>query len=435
MLNILIRTSGRPNFFKKCIESIKAQNNSNYNIIVGSDDWNDGYVRKYNPVRLDQLEMDGRMLQTARHFPFNLYFNEMYKRCKPGYIMFLDDDDCFNNTNAVQTILANSSEDSAVFWRVNCNGRLIPSDDNFGKHPVCKDFSSIGMSFHTKYISMLQWDDFKQGDYRIASRIYDIMPVRWIDEVLTKTQVEQHGGSRSDAVRDTIKIVTLCPVWKRPNIFKEFIEDYKKFAKYCPKKMEIELICILSEEDNYYSKLALICEDNDIRYVIYKNDPVSDKLNAGINYICKNIDFDYLMNIGSDDLINPELWTIYKPYMLASESYFGLDSFYCYENKTGLCCKFSYHLPVGGGRMIHKRILKRILSTGVLYPNGDSGLDTISHNRIVESTGYSGVLIVTDNPMILDLKSDTNINSIGMLLASDLAKEIDYEIIKDYFYG
>jgi len=37
-INILTRTSGRPNCFKRCVDSIKSQTYKNINHIVGADD-------------------------------------------------------------------------------------------------------------------------------------------------------------------------------------------------------------------------------------------------------------------------------------------------------------------------------------------------------------------------------------------------------------
>ena len=40
-INILVRTSGRPLYFKKCIESIKIQNYNNYRILISYDNEED----------------------------------------------------------------------------------------------------------------------------------------------------------------------------------------------------------------------------------------------------------------------------------------------------------------------------------------------------------------------------------------------------------
>lgn len=98
IINILIRTSNRPVYFANCIESIKKQTNRNYKIIVGCDNKEDNYFKEYEHIIYDRIEAkaekDIYVNDTRiKHFPFNLYFNELYKKVKSGYIMFLDDDD------------------------------------------------------------------------------------------------------------------------------------------------------------------------------------------------------------------------------------------------------------------------------------------------------------------------------------------------------
>jgi len=40
----------------------------------------------------------------------------------------------------------------------------------------------------------LQWDPYKQCDWRVISRAYDILRPVWIDEVLTRTQRSAGDG-------------------------------------------------------------------------------------------------------------------------------------------------------------------------------------------------------------------------------------------------
>ena len=436
MINILVRTSDRPNYFNECIESIRMQHYEKYRIIVGNDN-DDSYCDHFRPVKLIKQERKDTRIQTAIHFPYNLYFNELYKHVKTGYVLCLDDDDCLTRPDSLQIIANHLSPDMAVFWKVNCNGRLIPSDENWQKHPVCKDFSTIGMCFPAKYIPMLQWDEFKQCDYRIGSRLFDLMPVRWIDEVLTRTQDGQHSGMKIDRKASHKKIVMICPVWKRHSIFKKFVKSFIEFKKAAPHKVSIEMVCVLSPEDPEYLNHCELLNKHKIKYVVYTNFPVSRKMNALVNYVYQNYEFDYLMNIGSDDLINSKLWELYKPFIIAEEKYFGLNQFYCYDKKQNLSCLFRMDdMIVGGGRMIHYSILKEVLRHGNLYPEkSDSGLDSESNEIIYKFTGFKGHIIESNEPYILDLKTEVNINAIEFLIHSTLGTEIDFEIIKHYFDG
>jgi len=133
----------------------------------------------------------------ARHFPVNLYLNQLMATVHEGWVMILDDDDMFVSQDAIKKITSVcKSEETAVFWRVKIGDRIVPK--KFGR-PKIKDFSMIGMCFHSKYIPLLQFDEFKQTDYRVADRIFSILDVVYIDEVLTGTQHTGDGfGLRKD---------------------------------------------------------------------------------------------------------------------------------------------------------------------------------------------------------------------------------------------
>jgi hypothetical protein len=87
-----------------------------------------------------------------------------------------------------------------VFWKVDICGRVIPCDKNFGKRPVVKDISMIGFCFHSNFIPLLQFDPYKQSDYRVMDRAFSILEPVWIDRVLTKTQRNEGEsfGNRRD---------------------------------------------------------------------------------------------------------------------------------------------------------------------------------------------------------------------------------------------
>ena len=200
MINILVRTSNRPKCFADCIASIESQTYQDYRLIVGSDT-REYYPMPYHPIRYQRELSNGQFIQLreskARHFPFNLYLNELMRHCKDGYVLFLDDDDEFTSTDSLGIIAKELQNPvDAAFWRVRICENIFPSDKNFGQRPVVKDISGIGLAFHTDYIPMLQFDPYKQADYRLADRIYSLLNVHWIDEVLTQTQRRSDNGPR-----------------------------------------------------------------------------------------------------------------------------------------------------------------------------------------------------------------------------------------------
>lgn len=199
MINILIRTSNRPLYFGACLRSIESQTSKDYRIIVGND--SKEFYHRFD-VQYPMLKSNRRYLKLARgiqslHFPINLYLNKLMAEVKEGWVMLLDDDDMFADKDAITKILCKcTTETTAVFWKVSVGDRVVP--EKFGR-PVVKDISMIGFCFHSKYIPVLQFDEYKQTDYRVADRIYSILDVVYIDEILTKTQDSGDGfGKRKD---------------------------------------------------------------------------------------------------------------------------------------------------------------------------------------------------------------------------------------------
>lgn len=221
LLNIVIRTSGRPNYFHDCIKSIKRQNYINVNIIVGYDEPDSmKYIQGQPCTAIALKKYDGPEKKKPEGeeyglwFPFNSYFNELLAYVNKGFVIYLDDDDCFDDTNALSKLAEAIEENGSdvVFWRVRFPNRVVPSDLNWVKKiPVCRDMSTIGFC-HAASLRPL-WEPWKRGDYRVAKYIYDRSnSVLWFDELLTGLQrVKQDGyGLRDDKL--SVDISSLPPI-------------------------------------------------------------------------------------------------------------------------------------------------------------------------------------------------------------------------------
>jgi len=199
LINIITRTHGRPEFFKKCRESILNQTYKNINHIVGSDIECNYYDKA---IKLSPKEVQyPRLMPEYNTYPapWNLHLNELGTYVKNGWIMYLDDDDMFSHRNAVKFIVNNiENEDDIIFWRVKINineqGWIVPNDAAFGKKIEAGNFSGIGMMFHSKHLPV-DWGSWSYGDFRVASQLLaKKLKPRWIDLVLTETQGRPNNG-------------------------------------------------------------------------------------------------------------------------------------------------------------------------------------------------------------------------------------------------
>jgi len=211
LINILVRTSGRPNYFRSCIESIHAQNYKNLNIWVSVDN-GDKYTFSYPvypiTVKPPKIELSIRAKTAVGKFcPYNDYFNQMHKEIKSGLIMYLDDDDKLNNRDALKEIAEEHKKgNDLIFWKANVGGKIVPPAEYWEEEPAIFNISGIGFAFDAKYKKLAEWTPWKRGDFRVANKLYHgITNQGWINKVLAKTQEGSHGGHLIDKIESVQK--------------------------------------------------------------------------------------------------------------------------------------------------------------------------------------------------------------------------------------
>jgi hypothetical protein len=202
-----------------------------------------------------------------------------------------------------------------------------------------------------------------------------------------------------------MKIIALIPVWHRFELLKLCLLSLSEIK-------EIEPIFIISPGENE----NVIDLSKQYRHIWHENLPMGAKLNHGISQIM-HLEFDYLMNFGSDNLINPELIEIY---MKIKDEFMGIDNFYMVDINSKKTAIFRFNdmsYSPGAGRLIHKSILIQLFKKQKLYINKfNSGLDSCSADNIFCSLGIKQTIIKTnDEAYIIDIKTDQNINSFDSL--------------------
>jgi hypothetical protein len=225
-----------------------------------------------------------------------------------------------------------------------------------------------------------------------------------------------------------MKILTVIPVWKRPDILKICVDGLKHIP--------VKPLFIISPEDRYLPEIKKILKNH--HTCQYPNWPVGRKLNAGINLAYKEYRFDYLMNLGSDDIISPKLFDVYRPLFEKQKLFFGVNNLYImnYVNKKVMFVEnYNIKRPIGAGRMIHRSVLTKMMRKKEnLYDNECShGMDTNSEQRILHFTQVRPKVIKTGkDPFILDIKTATNINPFPQMIRRSDEIDNSKEII-DYF--
>lgn len=196
LINVLTRTSNRPNSFAKNVESVRNQTYKNIRHIICTDDVNsipyikENGIEDFLLVDKDKLiSEDKSFVKDVGRFHSNLYFNEMMKLVTDGWIMFLDDDDRFVDESCAQFIadmISHSDEDTIIYWRmVYSDGRFLPKDMSAGKKPIFCGIGAPCFGIHSKWIEHASWDGWKGSDFRTINKLHNIIPKKaWLPKNL-----------------------------------------------------------------------------------------------------------------------------------------------------------------------------------------------------------------------------------------------------------
>jgi len=223
-------------------------------------------------------------------------------------------------------------------------------------------------------------------------------------------------------------ILILTPVYKRPEIVKIFLDGFKRLKKHYDKLI---LLCIVSPEDKHRDELIemIFAAGGDV--CEYSNKHLGEKKNKGLEFALDWHEWDYMMELGSDNLLNPEIFDLYKPYMDKKTPFFGLNNLYITEwgtKNTIFIQKYNVLHTFGAGRMLLNEAI-------TIHPWTDElseGLDTNAMKRLRDRGIKETVIDVGEHPYVLDIKTETNINDWVYVEPLKL-KDVEFAEISKYF--
>ena len=224
------------------------------------------------------------------------------------------------------------------------------------------------------------------------------------------------------------RILIITAVWQRHELTEIVLFYYGKLA--ARSKGKISLLAVGSEGD----RSKVMCENNGWKYIERSNDPVSYKWSA-LTEEAKNMDFDFIIIVGSDDLLSLSLIKYYdKVYSRDTPYMLGLTDLYFYMIRT----KKSYHFhgypslkTIGAGRCISRSILERVNWRPWHTYTIQRGLDSrcSSHlNRM--GVKEVGVRMADTRGVAIDIKHTFSITDPNKVI--DLSSESD-NVLKNKF--
>lgn len=259
----------------------------------------------------------------------------------------------------------------------------------------------------------------------------------------------------------TLKILFFLALWQRPQITDICLAALHRIQQ-TSKEFEVSVLCVLSEEE-----MKPLVEKYGFNWVEHENLPVGKKKNFGLHAALSPsvegvqgaADFDYMIELGSDDLIKPELLQLYAPYFRKGIPYLSLNKLIFLDSYTGHARQYNSTTVFGAGRAMSRAMLADatlrtpclVKKSMVCSPKAVTGgfakqgeeiwlhhthaselvksnlveitgapehklwpdhinrcLDNNSDKRLFDC-GYEAVVVDSPKPLIIDIKSDENL--------------------------
>ena len=224
-----------------------------------------------------------------------------------------------------------------------------------------------------------------------------------------------------------MKILIMTPFWKRPEIVREYVRSLERLFNYA----DIQLLAVVSPEDPYLGDILEALDSVGAWVVLCGNDPFGKKKNYGLRTL-NILEWDYLMELNSDSILNPAIFDLYRPYMEKEIPFFGLKDLYVtdYATKESLFIKdYNSGMTYGAGRMMHRSIVQDKMWTDELQ----CGMDDNCRGKL-EKRGIKDVPVPSDVPMLVDLKTNTTLSHFIMLKNLGRARNEPKAVNVEYDY-
>jgi hypothetical protein len=195
MIGIITRTSNRPNYFKRCAESLKDQPNVGKHYVLYDNPKDKSYIlpnkithfvdkKNYKKNYKAPAPPTARPPMLSLH---NLYFNEIYSKVEEDWLYHLDDDN-FLVPQAFKGLdpYLKSNVDLIICRIKHFTGKLPREGDWRSRRIRVCGIDTGCFIVRTNLIKKIKWDGWKCGDFRMIEKCSQLSrKVLWIDrEVL-----------------------------------------------------------------------------------------------------------------------------------------------------------------------------------------------------------------------------------------------------------
>lgn len=187
---------------------------------------------------------------------------------------------------------------------------------------------------------------------------------------------------------DVLRIGILTTIWMRPELTEIVLSYYEWLQNQLKGEIDIVLVAVGSEG----SESRALSEQNGFNYFEFPNLPLSSKWNYGLKQ-CSNYELDAVVIVGSDDLLDKQLFYRYDQFIRMGFPFIGLrDGYFFNTNLAELLHWKGYYYSnnlserfgetVGMGRCYSRELLEHINYDLWGDSKIDKGLDNFATKRL-----------------------------------------------------
>jgi hypothetical protein len=166
--------------------------------------------------------------------------------------------------------------------------------------------------------------------------------------------------------------------------------------------MFIPAVVVSGEEDKS------ICNQYHVFHITQQNNPATEKWNKALSYM-RTMGVDYVMILGSDDIISTEFVRKTMTEMAKNIDYIGCTVFYFFCGQgldRGKLVKLDTPQTKGIGRTVSKRVLD-LCDWRLWDVEKNWGMDAIATKNILKCNPTKAII----EDIIVDVKTKDNLNS------------------------
>ena len=196
----------------------------------------------------------------------------------------------------------------------------------------------------------------------------------------------------------SLKVLAYTQLWKRPELTKLIFDQLNRITS-----VELIPFAVLSEDS-----MKELCEDEGVKWCYAPNEPLSDKHNVGLQKALE-LDWDYSLTFGSDDLISERIFEVYQDVMNQGCDFVGLNDMWFYNKGRLKRHKYkSTRASYGAGRLISRKLAEKLHGNIWAKDGRITRIDTDSRD-IIEKHGFKHTIVRTDLPVVVDVKTEVNL--------------------------